>query len=146
MGRTSVPTRVLDISPYNGFSLTCSATSRVVRNPTAITKAFSWTRSIDGARDGVPVVMDDNNYVVIMESGLVEAEATSVLMVNTSLSGSHVYTCSARLVVVPATDDIQEQDMETIMVQGKLLSPAEVKLSLMISIVILRTISTISTR
>ena len=129
MGRTSVPTRVLDISPYNGFSLTCSATSRVVRNPTAITKAFSWTRSIDGARDGVPVVMDENDYVVIMESGLVEAEATSVLMVNTSLSGSHVYTCSARLVVAPATDDIQEQEIETIVVHGKLLRLADDELN-----------------
>ena len=52
-----------------------------------------------------------------------------MLMVNTSLSGSHVYTCSARLVVAPATDDIQEQEIETIVVHGKLLRLADDELN-----------------
>ena len=118
--RSGVPSRVLDLPSYNGFSLTCTATSRVVTTEVPITKVITWTRSVDGGNIQVMDMTDvnTNDVIVISHMDLAMATATSELMMNTTEPGSHSYTCSARLAVMPAPDDIHGQDSTTIMVQG----------------------------
>ena len=118
--RSTVPPQVLDLPNYNGFSLSCTATSRVLTNNVAVTKLFTWSRRVG---QGNPQVLDmsdmtSNDVIVITHMDLDMATATSELMVNTTVGGSHVYTCSVRLSVLPAPDVIQGQESTTIVVQG----------------------------
>ena len=118
--RTSVPPRVLNLTNYNGFTLTCTATSRAVNMDVAVAKAITWMRSVD---DGNPQVLTDSDvsnseYVMISSTDLEMATAMSTLEVNTTVPGSHVYTCNVNLSIMPAPDVIQDQAMTTIVVQG----------------------------
>ena len=119
--RTGVPPRILDISPFNGFPLTCMATSRVAGEATAIRKQITWTRSVN---DGPPEQLTDgtnvDSVVMVMEDSLFGATSMSMLMVNTTMSGSHSYTCRAELVVAPAPDSISTQTQTTINIVGEL--------------------------
>ena len=62
--------------------------------------------------------MSSSDLVVISSTDLQMSTAMSMLMVNTTVAGSHVYTCSANLSILPAPDIIMNQNMTTIMVQG----------------------------
>ena len=120
--RADVPARIIDASPFNGFTLICMATSKVAGMATAIRKQMTWTRSLNG---GALVQLTDganigNEVVMVMEDDLVQATSMSVLMVNTTMSGSHSYTCRAELVVAPAPDDINAQNQTTVTVVGEL--------------------------
>jgi hypothetical protein len=78
-------------------------------------------RSLNG---GSPETLTDgasvDSVVMVMEDDLLQATSMSVLMVNTTVSGSHSYACTAELVVAPAPDSISEQDMTTISIIGEL--------------------------
>ena len=118
--RTSVSARVLDLPTYNGFTLTCTATSRADNQEVAVTKAITWMRSVDG---GNPQLLTDSDMstsdlVMISSTDLQMATAMSMLTVNTTVAGSHVYTYSANLSILPAPDIIRNQNMTTIVVQG----------------------------
>ena len=117
---STLPPRVLDLPNYNGFSLSCTATSRVLTDNVAITKVITWSRSVGGGNSQVLDMSDmtSNDVIIITHMDLDMATATSELMVNTTVGGSHVYTCSVRLSVMPAPDVIQEQESTTIVVQG----------------------------
>ena len=71
---------------------------------------------------GNPEILTDpftnSDVVMISHMDLGQPTATSELMVNTTSSGSHVYTCSVSVPVSPATDIIQGDDSTTITVQG----------------------------
>ena len=119
--RTGVRSRILDLSPFNGFTLTCMATSSVAGLPTPIRKRITWTRSVDGGplqqlTDGANV----DSVVTMMEDDLLGATSMSMLMVNTTVSGSHSYTCTVQLVVTPAPDSITGQDQTTVSIVGEL--------------------------
>ena len=121
--RTSVSSRILDISPFNGFSLTCTVTSRVGGAQTPISKRITWMRSVDGRpaqdlTDGANV----DSVVMVMEDDLFGGTSMSMLVINTTVSGSHSYTCRAELVVAPAPDDITQQDQTNVGIIGKLKS------------------------
>ena len=62
--------------------------------------------------------MSSSDIVMISSTDLQTATAMSMLMVNTTVAGSHVYTCSANLSILPAPDIIRNQSMTTIVVQG----------------------------
>ena len=117
--RTSISTRVLDLATYNGFSLTCTATSRAVNQEVAITKAVTWMRSVDGGNSQLLTDsgMSSSDIVMISSTDLQMATALSMLMVNTTVAGSHVYTCSANLSILPAPDIIRNESMTNIVVQ-----------------------------
>ena len=55
-----------------------------------------------------------NDVVMILDDNLLQATSISMLIVNTTMSGSHVYTCAASLVVAPAPDDISAQGQTTV--------------------------------
>ena len=61
-----------------------------------------------------------DSIVTIMEDDLPQAASMSMLMVNTTRSGSHSYNCGAELVVAPAPEVINEQNETTISVAGEL--------------------------
>ena len=61
-----------------------------------------------------------DSIVTIMEDDLLQATSMSMLVVNTTMSGSHSYTCRAKLVVAPAPEIINEQNETTISVAGEL--------------------------
>ena len=62
--------------------------------------------------------MSSSDLVMISSTDLQTATATRMLMVNTTVAGSHVYTCSANLSILPAPDIIRNQSVTTILVQG----------------------------
>ena len=61
-----------------------------------------------------------DSVVTVMEGDLLEATSMSMLMVNTTRSGSHSYTCTVQLVVTPAPDNITGQDQTTVSIVGEL--------------------------
>ena len=120
--RTGVHARIIDAPSFNGFTLICMATSKVAGWATVIRKHITWTRSVNG---GASVQLTDgtnieNGRVMVMEDDLLQATSMSVLMVNTTMSGSHSYTCRAELVVAPAPDNINAQNQTTVTIVGEL--------------------------
>ena len=62
--------------------------------------------------------MSSSDLVIVSSTDLQMATAMSMLTVNTTVAGSHVYTCSANLSILPAPDIVRNQSMTTIVVQG----------------------------
>ena len=121
--RVGVSSRILDLSPFNDFTLACMATSSVAGTPTPIRKRITWMRSVDG---GHPQQLTNeaasvDSIVIVTEDSLMGATSMSMLSVNTTTSGSHRYTCTAQLVVSPAPDSITEQDQTTVNIVGELI-------------------------
>ena len=101
------------------------ASSRVAGTLTDIRKQITWTRSVNG---GAPEQLingsNTNDVVLILEDDFLRATSISRLIVNTTMSGSHVYTCAASLVVAPAPDDISAQGQTTVSnIIGELNTP-----------------------
>ena len=57
---------------------------------------------------------------MVAEDDLLQATSMSMLMVNTTVSGSHSYTCRAKLVVAPAPDNITAENQTMISIVGEL--------------------------
>ena len=97
------------------------ATSNVAGTLAPIRKRITWMRSVDG---GPPQQLTDgtnvDSVVTMMEGDLLDATSMSMLMVNTTMSGSHSYTCTVQLVVTPAPDSIIGQDQTTVSIVGEL--------------------------
>ena len=78
-------------------------------------------RSVAG---GPPEQLTDganvDSVVMVMEDNLSGAMSMSMLMVNTTVSGSHSYSCRAELVVAPAPDSITAQNQTIINIVGEL--------------------------
>ena len=62
--------------------------------------------------------MSSSDLVMISSTDLQMVTAMSMLMVNTTMAGNHVYTCSANLSILPAPDIIRNESMTNIVVQG----------------------------
>ena len=116
---SGITSRVLDVSPYNTFSLTCTAASRVNGVARALTKTVQWMRSIDSSE--AVELSSSTSGVTISSSNLDQHTSTSTITVNADTAGDHAYTCRVSLDVSPATDDINGQDSTNIDVQGMCL-------------------------
>ena len=77
---------VLDATPYNSFSIVCSAS--VPTNVTA-TKTFVWRRGPSGT--GTVLSSSEGTTITTLNPG--NALSTSVLTTNVSTPGSFTYTC-----------------------------------------------------
>ena len=108
--------RVLDVSPYNTFSLTCTAAGRVNGVARALTKTIQWMRSIDSSE--AVELSSSTSGVTISRSNLDQPTSTTTITVNADTAGDHTYTCRVSLDVSPATDDINGQDSTNIDIQG----------------------------
>ena len=108
--------RVLDVSPYNSFTLTCSASSLVNGVFLALRKSVQWMRSIDSS--SLVEISSATNGVTVTNSNLDQATSTSEITVTTTTAGQHLYMCRVSLDVSPATDNISKQDNGVHPVQG----------------------------
>ena len=116
---SDITSRILDVSPYNTFSLTCTSTSRVNGIARALTKTVQWMRSIDSSQ--VLELSSSTSEFTISSSNLDQVNSTSTITVNADTAGDHTYTCLVSLDVSLATDDINGQDSTNIDVQGMYL-------------------------
>ena len=109
---TMVTGPILDIAPYNSFSIDCTATSSVGGSTVALSKTFTWTQTIDS---GSSMVIN----VGILNSGLDMASSVSQLTVTTTTAGSHSYSCIVAI-DLPTTisDTIINSRMRSLTVQG----------------------------
>ena len=109
---TMVTDRILDISPYNSFSIDCTATSSVEGSTVALSKTFTWTQTIDSGSS----MMINNGF---MNSGLDMASSTSQLTVTTTTAGSHSYSCMVAIdLPTTVSDTIINSRMSSLTVQG----------------------------
>ena len=113
----AITTRVLDIPPYNSFSLTCTATSSFSGIDRAILTTFSWERRIGSGTN--EMIENSTNGVTITDSDLYQATSTSTLQMNTTTAEEHMYICSSSLVVTPAMDEVTGSAQQTVTVVGQ---------------------------
>lgn len=108
-----VADRILDISPYNSYMVTCSATSSVQGSPVNISKTMEWS------------VSHNNGTTSIVSSGVVNSDlsmatSSSILSVVTSVPGLYCYTCSSDLQLENVVDSIGGTQTTTLRVNGEL--------------------------
>ena len=99
--------RVLDVSPYNSFSLTCSSTSPVQ----GLVSVFIWSEQ-SSSGDSVEL-MGNESVAIIPPSG-----GSSELRVNTSVAGEHIIVCSVSVALPDGSMKINSAQ-ETVPVQGE---------------------------
>ena len=97
---------VLDVMPYNTFSIVCTATLPV--NVTAM-KQFAWYLGSSGSGTN----LTSSTGTTITNLHLNNATSTSVLTTNASTPGSFFYTCVASVL------SSQSSATATITVNGK---------------------------
>ena len=78
--------RVLDVSPYNSFSLTCSSTSPVQ----GLVSVFTWSEQ-SSSGDSVEL-MGNESVAITMPS-----DGSSELRVTTGVAGEHIIVCSVSI-------------------------------------------------
>ena len=99
--------RVLDVSPYNSFSLTCSYTSPVQ----GLVSVFTWSEQ---SSSGDSVQLMGNESVAITTP----ADGSSELSVATSVAGEHIIVCSVS-VALPDGSIKTNSVQEPVPVQGE---------------------------
>lgn len=108
---------VLKTSPYNTFSLTCTATSNVGGNSRALLKTFQWIRLIDSGQQEL-LTSSSDGVEIITDSNLSAVTSISIINVTANIAGQHLYTCRVLLDVNHQTDDIRGEDSSSVPVRG----------------------------
>ena len=111
--------RVLDIEPYNNFTIMCMAVSSFNGVNKNIRKTITWTRTVDSGQE--ETLTDSPGSITITNDDLTLATSTSTLLVATTTAGQHMYTCSSQLVVTPAMDVITDTAQQTVSVIGNVV-------------------------
>ena len=75
-------------------------------------------RSVNG--DPSEPLINGASVVIVMEDDLLQATSMSMLVVNTTMNGSHSYSCRAELIVAPAPENITAENQTMISVVGEL--------------------------
>ena len=99
--------RVLDVSPYNSFSLTCSSTSPVQ----GLVSVFTWSEQ-SSSGDSVDLMGNESAAITMPSDG------SSELRVNTSEAGEHIIVCSVT-VELPDGSMKTNSTQESVPVQGE---------------------------
>ena len=99
--------RVLDVSPYNSFSLTCSSTSPVQ----GLVSVFTWSEQ-SSSGDSVELMGNESVAITIPSDG------SSELRVTTSVAGQHIIVCSVS-VALPDGSKKGNSAQEPVSVQGE---------------------------
>ena len=100
--------RVLDVSPYNSFSLTCSSTSPVQ----GLVSVFTWSEQ---SSSGDSVELMGNGSVAITTP----SDGSSELRVTTSVAGEHIIVCSLSVGLLPDGTMRTNSAQEPVPVQGE---------------------------
>ena len=77
---------VLDTTPYNSFSIVCTASVPV---SVTVTKSFVWR--MGSSRTGTLITPGNSTSIITLNLG--SATSTSVLSTRASAAGSFIYTC-----------------------------------------------------
>ena len=112
--------RVLNVDPYNTFTLTCAFSSSVSNMHVNVPKSVQWTRTIGGAP--AAVVTDATPGIEITDSGLDQSSGTSVLATTAVSAGEHAFECLVRLDVAAVPDDVEAMASTTVTVIGEHIS------------------------
>ena len=80
---------ILDIAPYNTFTLTCTAT---VPSNVSGTKSFEWRRGAAGS--DANELLAPNEDVTIINLNVENTTSASILVANQNVSGSFTYVCT----------------------------------------------------
>lgn len=114
---SDLTTRVLDVSPYNTFSLTCTTSSSVNGVLTPFSKSIHWMRSIESGQ--TVEISNSTSGVTVTHIDQDQATSTSVISIITSTAGRHVYICEVLLEVLNSEiDNGAVQDSFSVSVQG----------------------------
>ena len=79
---------VLDVEPYNNFSLTC--TVFILESLTGVTRSIAWQR------DGTTLI-DNGNSVQLSNTEYNRHTLVSTLTAKESSAGEHTYTCTGSI-------------------------------------------------
>ena len=112
-----ITTRVLNVDPYNNFTLTCAFSSSVSNMPVNVPKSVQWTRAIGSGP--ATVVTAATPGIEITDSGLDQSSGTSVLAMTADSAGEHVFECLVRLDVAAVPDDVEAMAATTVTVIGE---------------------------
>ena len=111
-----VATRVLDVAPYNNFTLTCAFVSGVFNMPVNVPKSVQWSQTI---RSGpATVVTASTPGVDITDSGLDQFSGFSVLTMTATSAGEHAFECLVSLDVAAIPDEVEGISSTTVAVFG----------------------------
>ena len=86
--------RHLDVAPYNSLLFICSANITVRGTPVNLNRVFSWQRTIEGSSSNI-----SSEFFTGSQSS---TSGSSVLSINATEAGIHMYTCTVTLDVSPA--------------------------------------------
>ena len=107
-----VTERILDIPPYNTFTLTCSASSSVQGQSFAITKTLGWSESVDGAS---PTNLTQD----VTTSDLAQITSSSAADVTVTSAGEYVYRCESVLTLGAIPDRVVGVASTNVTVHGE---------------------------
>ena len=92
---TSSTTHLLNIAPFNTFSLTCTAT---VPQGVVSPKTFTWRRRrIGPSKRGFNDITENGDSILINSTNLNQPTSTSVLTVREIITGDYRYRCKVQL-------------------------------------------------
>ena len=106
---SGAPASLLDFSPYNNLSLTCTADAATTRGPAPVYMNFDWSRVV-----GVtpPYNISTNSFTNSRQFG---DSVSSTLTLYPDEVGNHTYFCIVQLDV----SDVSGMDMTTVEVIGQ---------------------------
>ena len=111
-------TRLPDVTPYNTFFLTCTATSSVDGGNVALTKRFLWRRWYGSSEMNLDPL--SNNATIQIQDGdnLTQPTVFSILTVTEDIPQDYRYRCQVDL-NLPADTILNRMDIYPITVTGK---------------------------
>ena len=102
---------VLDVEPYNNFSLTCSVF--ILASLTGVTRSIEWQR------DGTALI-DNGNSVQISIEDSNSYKIASTLTSKESSAGEHTYTCTG-IIEIPSDNPVISSANTTVAARGTFL-------------------------
>ncbi len=105
--------RILDVPPYNTYTMSCVASSRVQSILKDIPQTISWSVARDG---GAVMSVSEGISTEMVDVGT----SSSVLSVTINAGGEYVYTCGSSLDLGDISDTVEGDDSTTVTVIGEL--------------------------
>ena len=114
-------TRLPNVAPYNTFSLTCTATSRVGGGNVALPKRFTWRRRYGPDTTGLTQLSSNATIQIQDGDNLTQPTSSSMLTVTEDIPRDYRYRCRVDL-DLPADNIFNFTDVYPITVTGKCCS------------------------
>ena len=109
---SEAPASLLDFSPYNNLSLTCTADAATTRGPAPVYMNFDWSRVLGVLGVTPPYNISTNSFTNSRQFG---DSVSSTLTLYPAEVGNHTYFCIVQLDV----SDVSGMDMAAVEVIGQ---------------------------